>query len=69
MDKVMYIKKSFEIIRAKNLPEPFDIADGNTVTNLEKYLFSLESAYLAAKDPRLETLFFDKIEHLKKLSV
>lgn len=67
MDKENYIRKAFEIIRAKHLSEPFQLAPGSTVTDLEKYLNSLEAAYLAAKDPRLEALFFEKIEGLKNL--
>ncbi|TDS64301.1 DUF6965 family protein [Myroides indicus] len=67
MDKENYIKKAFEAIRAKNLSEPFQLAPGSTITDLEKYLESLKAAYLSAKDPRLENLFFQKIEKLKNI--
>ena len=67
MEKENYIKKAFETIRANNLSEPLQLAPGSTVTDLEKYLESLKAAYLSAKDPRLENLFFQKIEQLKQI--
>lgn len=66
MNKLEYIERSFAIIRAKNLQVPFEIASGITCPDLEKYLESLRTSYLANKGD-LEQLFFDKIEHLKKL--
>jgi pentose-5-phosphate-3-epimerase len=67
MEKENYIKKAFETIRANNLSEPFQLAPGSTVTDLEKYLESFKAVYLSAKDPRLENLFFQKIEQLKQI--
>lgn len=65
MDKHHYVKTSFEIIRAKNLVTPFNLDSGCLVPDLEKYLQSLQAAYISSVDPRLEKLFFDKIEALK----
>lgn len=67
MDKEAYIKNAIELIKNKNLQTPFNIAAGSTVTDLDIYLKSLTSAYLANKDPRLLKLFQDKIEQLKNL--
>lgn len=66
MNKHDYIEKSFATIRAKNLEVPFNIAPGVVVTDLEHYLRSLKTSYLASKSP-IENLFVEKIEHLKKL--
>lgn len=66
MNKHEYIEKSFAIIRAKNLQVPFEIASGVVCPDLEKYLSSLRTSYLA-NTGNLEQLFFEKIEHLKKL--
>lgn len=67
MDKQQYITSSFELIKAKNLPIPFSLDQGSTVPNLDLYLKSLQAAYLNNTDPRIEKLFYDKIEHLKSL--
>ncbi|APA90835.1 MULTISPECIES: hypothetical protein [Myroides] len=67
MDKQQYINNAFEIILSKNLSTPFHLDPGSTVTDLNKYLKSLKSAYLSSVDPRLEKLFYDKIEALKAL--
>lgn len=67
MDKELYIKNAFDSIAAKNMSVPFEIADGCDVTDITKYLNSLKAAYLNANDPRLEKLFYDKIEQLKQL--
>ncbi|WP_010250924.1 hypothetical protein [Myroides injenensis] len=67
MDKEAYIKNTIELIKSKNLEVPFMIAPGSTVTDLDAYLNSLTSAYLANKDPRLLKLFQDKLEQLKNL--
>lgn len=66
MNKLDYIEKAFTTIRAKNLETPFNIAPGVVVTDLEHYLRSLKTSYLASKSP-MENLFFEKIEDLKKL--
>ncbi|MGG5576982.1 hypothetical protein ACPDHL_06500 [Myroides sp. C15-4] len=67
MDKETYIKNALETIKAKNLQVPFELAKGSVITNLDQYLNSLRSSYLQAKDPRIEQLFYDKIEHLLNL--
>jgi hypothetical protein len=67
MDKQQYVKSSFETIRAKNLATPFNLDSGCVVPDLEKYLHSLQAGYISSVDPRLEKLFFDKIESLKAL--
>lgn len=67
MDKDAYIKTSFEIINAKEFSMPIEIAAGCLITDLEMYLKSLRAAYLSSPDPRLEKLFYDKIEQLKTL--
>lgn len=66
MNKHEYIEKAFATIRAKNLQVPFEIASGVVCPDLEKYLSSLRSSYLA-NSGNLEQLFFDKIEYLKTL--
>lgn len=67
MDKETYIKTATETIQAKNLQVPFELTQGSVITNLDQYLNSLKLSYLQAKDPRIEQLFFDKIEQLIKL--
>lgn len=64
MDKETYIKTALETIYAKNFQVPFELAQGSIITNLDQYLNSLKRSYLQAKDPRIEQLFFDKIEYL-----
>lgn len=66
MNKHEYIERSFAQIRAKGIEVPFEIASGVVCPDLEKYLTSLKSSYLANKGD-LEQLFYEKIEHLKKL--
>lgn len=66
MNKDAYLEEAFKTIRSKNIEVPFDLVIGSVVTDLEKYLNSLRKAYLESKDPRIEQLFFDKIEDLKK---
>ncbi len=66
MTKEQYIQKSFVEIRAKNLKAPFELVSGQKVTDLEKYLSSLETAYLNNKGS-VEKLFYDKIEFIRKL--
>lgn len=67
MEKQLFISNALEQIRSKNLQVPFSLDQGSTVTDLELYLRSLERAYLSTKDPRLNTLFKDKIEQLVQL--
>lgn len=64
MTKEEYVRKAFVEIRAKNIQEPFWIATGVKVPDLEKYLQSLEAAYLSNKGV-IEKLFYDKIEFLR----
>lgn len=68
MNKQAYLEEAFEIIRNKNIEVPFELVVGSVVTDLEKYLNSLAKAYLESKDRRLEQLFFEKIEFLKKMN-
>lgn len=67
MDKQQYILAAIELIKSKNLATPFYIANGCAVTDLDMYLNSLKKGYLNSVDPRLEKLFYDKIEQLKSL--
>lgn len=67
MDKQAYTTSAIEQIRAKNLKTPFVLVQGSTITDLDLYLKSLQSAYIATKDPRLITLFKDKFEDLINL--
>lgn len=65
MDKRTYIENAFEKIRAREFKVPFELDTGVVVTDLEKYLHCLRSGYLVNKEPRVENLFYEKIEYLK----
>lgn len=67
MDKQQYVTSSIEAIKAKNLSIPFNLDEGCIVPDLDVYLKSLQAAYLNNTDPRIEKLFYDKIEQLKAL--
>jgi len=67
MDKEQYIITATEAIRAKNLQVPFELTKGSKITNLDQYLDSLVKSYQNAKDPRIEQLFYDKLEQLINL--
>lgn len=67
MTKEEYLAKAFGEIRAKNLQVPFYISPGTKVTDLEKYLTSLAKSYLGTKPP-VDSLFYEKIEALRKFT-
>ncbi|MHC5202542.1 hypothetical protein [Myroides sp. LJL119] len=67
MDKQNYTATAIEKIKAKNLSVPFTLVQGSIVRDLDLYLKSLQSAYIATKDPRLNNLFKDKFEQLINL--
>lgn len=67
MDKQQYINSAYDLIKAKNLTIPFNLDAGCSVSDLDKYLHSLKAGYMNSIDPRLEKLFYDKIEALKTL--
>lgn len=67
MNKEEYLKKAFAEIRAKNLQVPFEVVAGTKVTDVEKYLTSLGKSYLSTKPP-MDSLFYEKIEALRKFN-
>ncbi|OYU84474.1 MAG: hypothetical protein CFE24_06155 [Flavobacterium sp. BFFFF2] len=68
MTKAQYIGQKFAWIRAKELKEPFQLNQGTKVTDLEKYLKSIETGLLSNQSPKIENLFINKIESLIKLN-
>lgn len=67
MNKHLYIEESFNKIREKGLVVPIELVPGTVITDLEKYLNALKTGYLESKEPRIDQLFFEKIEQLKKM--
>ena len=67
MNKEEYLKKAFAEIRAKNLVTPFEIVSGTTIPDIEMYLTSLGKSYLSTKPP-MDSLFYEKIEALRKFN-
>lgn len=67
MDKEQYIAQAIETIKSKNLSTPLKLNQASVVTDLELYLDSLIKSYRNAKDPRLEQLFYNKIQQLVDL--
>ena len=67
MNKQLYIEESFNKIREKGLVVPMELVPGTVMTDLEKYLSALKTGYLESKEPRIDQLFFEKIEQLKKI--
>ena len=62
--KQKWLNESIETIKSKNLQVPFKLNQCTTVTDLDKYLKTLEASILQTTKPKILKVLVNKIEEL-----